>query len=100
MCQKPRVRFGRRKGEPNSFKIAHFANENNIRVFRNAERSASEKPRVSRCTSRWFTRHFLLSCTNSDWVFDSQYMFVFIVVDKINHGSKCCGLTRTGRPRH
>ncbi len=32
---------------------------------RRAERSASAKPRVSRCTSRWLTRHFLDSCTNS-----------------------------------
>ena len=32
---------------------------------RSAERSASEKPSVSRCTSRWFTRQRLLSCTNS-----------------------------------
>ncbi len=28
---------------------------------RSAERSASLKPKVSRCTSRWFTKHFLLS---------------------------------------
>nr|AAA25964.1 ORF 7; putative [Pseudomonas aeruginosa PAO1] len=32
---------------------------------RSAERSASLKPRVSRCTSRWLTRHFFDSWTNS-----------------------------------
>ena len=32
---------------------------------RSAERSASLKPRVSRCTSRWLTRQRLDSCTNS-----------------------------------
>src|SRR6185312_8379805 len=32
---------------------------------RSAERSASEKPRVSRCTSRWLMRQRFDSCTNS-----------------------------------
>lgn len=67
---------------------------------RNAERNASLKPCVSRCTSRWLIRHFLDWCTKFDRIFDGQNMVIAVVINIIQHRRQGGWFTRTGRTCH
>ena len=75
------------QSQTDCLEIAHLSNQNDVRVLTQRRTQGSENP-VSRCTSRWLTKHRLLFSAQLDGVLDGQNVVVTVVIDEINHRSK------------
>ena len=67
---------------------------------RSAERSASEKPRVSRCTSRWFIEAALGLVHEFDRILDRDDVIGPVVVAVVDHAGERGGLARARGAGH
>ena len=55
----------------------HLYDQDDVRIFPQ-RRAQTVEAEVSQCTSRWLTRHFWLSCTNFDRIFDRQDVGIIV----------------------
>jgi hypothetical protein len=90
--------FGAGQRQADGFEVAHLADQDHVRVFAQAERSAFWKDSVCGPTSRWLIRHFFDWCTNSIGILDGEDVAIRIFIDMIDHRRQGGRLARAGRP--
>ena len=92
--------FGRRHGHGNRFRIAHFADEDHVRVFPQGRADAFRETRQVRVQFPLHDLAALALVHKFDRVFEADDIEISVPVDVVDHRRKCRGFARSGRARH
>src|ERR1700675_4900185 len=88
--------FSGEQGSGNGFQVAHFADENNVRILTQSGAEGGREIRGVYFHFALVNKAFLVAVQELDRVFDGDEMVGAIGVDAIDHGREGGGLTGTG----